>query len=77
MSENPDDLPPAADGLGAESDVVAERSGASTEKAPRPVPADPPEARDESEHEHTDEDRAEERGHAEGDEERPDVGPTG
>ncbi|GAA4514164.1 hypothetical protein [Nonomuraea ferruginea] len=75
MSENPGDTSPAADGLGAESDVVAERSGASTEKSRRPIPADPPEARDEPEW--PDEDRPEERDHAEGEEERPDIGPTG
>ncbi|MGI5272559.1 hypothetical protein ACQEUU_25635 [Nonomuraea sp. CA-218870] len=75
MSENPDDLPPAKDGLGAESDVVAERSGASTEKSRRPIPADPPEAQDEPER--PEEERPEEQGRAQGDEERPDVGPTG
>ncbi|MEV0597456.1 hypothetical protein [Nonomuraea cavernae] len=47
MSENPQDLPDAPNGLGGESDVVAERSGADTPKAPRPIPADPAEARDE------------------------------
>lgn len=38
MSE---DVPEAANGMGGESDVVAERSGAETPRAPRPIPADP------------------------------------
>jgi hypothetical protein len=69
MSETPEEQPAAANGLGGESDVVAERSGATTEKGRRPIPADPPEAADEAD--------------AEGDEEneedevtRPDAGPT-
>lgn len=74
MSENPDDMP-AATGTGGESDVVAERSGSSTGKSRRPVPAEPPESRDAPDW--ADDDRPEERGHAEGDEERPDIGPTG
>ncbi|MEV1244911.1 hypothetical protein ACIBO2_41795 [Nonomuraea sp. NPDC050022] len=37
-----DDLPDAVNRDGGESDVVAERSGAGTPKAPRPVPADWP-----------------------------------
>ncbi|GAA2314922.1 hypothetical protein GCM10010149_78170 [Nonomuraea roseoviolacea subsp. roseoviolacea] len=42
--ERPDDLPDSVTGLNAESDVVAERSGAGTPHTGRPVPADPPEA---------------------------------
>ncbi|WP_433518071.1 hypothetical protein ACQP2T_22530 [Nonomuraea sp. CA-143628] len=37
-----EDLPDAVNRDGGESDVVAERSGADTPKAPRPVPADWP-----------------------------------
>ncbi|WP_225301095.1 hypothetical protein [Nonomuraea aurantiaca] len=37
-----EDLPDALNRDGGESDVVAERSGADTPKAPRPVPADWP-----------------------------------
>ncbi|MEV6154656.1 hypothetical protein AB0L53_30340 [Nonomuraea sp. NPDC052129] len=37
-----EDLPDAVNRDGGESDVVAERSGAGTPKAPRPVPADWP-----------------------------------
>ncbi|WP_336214254.1 hypothetical protein [Nonomuraea sp. LPB2021202275-12-8] len=88
MSERPDEPPEAANGLGGESDVVAERSGASTERARRPIPADPPEARDdpaaddEASDEASDEDESaeedEERdGGDAGEETRPDVGPTG
>lgn len=75
MSENPDELPEAA-GLGAESDVVAERSGATTERAPRPIPADPPEDQDTRPNAGA-EDRAEEQDAERGEEERPDIGPTG
>jgi hypothetical protein len=69
MSETPEERPETGNGLGGESDVVAERSGATTETGRRPIPADPPEAEDEAD--------------AEGDEEneedevtRPDAGPT-
>ncbi|NRQ37169.1 hypothetical protein HII36_35835 [Nonomuraea sp. NN258] len=70
MSENADQLPEST-GMGGENDVVAERSGADTPKARRPVPADPPEAQKEPEPE-----PEEEQDHA-GDEIRPDIGPTG
>lgn len=46
MSENHEELPDTVTGLNAESDVVAARSGATTPTSGRPVPADPPEARD-------------------------------
>ncbi|NUW45440.1 hypothetical protein [Nonomuraea rhodomycinica] len=42
--DRPDDLPDTVTGLNAESDVVAERSGAGTPRSRRPVPVDPPEA---------------------------------
>ncbi|MET8003855.1 hypothetical protein [Nonomuraea glycinis] len=53
MSETPEEQSEAAIGLGGESDVVAERSGATTETGRRPVPADPPEATDEADTEET------------------------
>ncbi|MDP4507967.1 hypothetical protein ACTWPT_53970 [Nonomuraea sp. 3N208] len=46
MNENPEELPEAVGGVEGESDVVAERSGAETPRARRPVPADPPEIQD-------------------------------
>jgi hypothetical protein len=55
MSETPEEQPEAANGLGGESDVVAERSGATTEKGRRPIPADPPEATDEADAEENEE----------------------
>jgi hypothetical protein len=72
MSENLEDLPAAPDGLGGESDVVAERSGATTEKADRPIPADPPEALDPEAPDPSEEEQEP----AEGEEKRPDAGPT-
>lgn len=66
MSETPEEQPEAANGLGGESDVVAERSGATTEKGRRPIPADPPEATDEADDEENDE----------GEVTHPDAGPT-
>ncbi|MEV0148890.1 MULTISPECIES: hypothetical protein [unclassified Nonomuraea] len=42
--ERPENLPDTVTGLNAESDVVAERSGAGTSRSGRPIPADPPEA---------------------------------
>ncbi|MFC4117561.1 hypothetical protein [Nonomuraea zeae] len=81
MSDTSDELPEAVVGAEGESDVVAERSGAGTPRSRRPVPADPPEARDEPEHEREREDGPElerEDGPDEGDEViRPDAGPTG
>lgn len=44
MSQNHEETPDAVRGLNAESDVVAQRSGAETSTSGRPVPADPPEA---------------------------------
>ncbi|MFB4275623.1 hypothetical protein ACBJ59_10040 [Nonomuraea sp. MTCD27] len=71
MSETSDELPEAIGGVDGESDVVAERSGASTPKSRRPVPADPPDEQDEPEpEEELDADE-------EDSEIRPDVGPTG
>jgi hypothetical protein len=66
--EQPDELPDAVSGIDGENDVVAERTGADTPKARRPVPADPPEAQDEPEPEEEP---------AEDDVIRPDAGPTG
>ncbi|MFI6789107.1 hypothetical protein ACIBG4_17455 [Nonomuraea sp. NPDC050383] len=89
--EHPEPLPGTVTGLNAESDVVAERSGAGTSRSGRPIPADPPEAQAASEAEAgagAGEDAGEEAG-AEPDEEgrtggvgeepevRPDAGPTG
>ena len=71
MSDKPDERPEAVQGLGRESDVVAERSGATTEKGRRPIPADPPEAADE-----TDADEDEDKENEEGEVARPDAGPT-
>jgi hypothetical protein len=71
MSDKPEELPEAVSGLGGESDVVAARSGSTTARARRPVPADPADERDEHEaDEEPDEDE-------EGDVTRPDAGPTG
>ncbi|MFI7447366.1 hypothetical protein ACIBQX_07685 [Nonomuraea sp. NPDC049714] len=63
------DKPEATQGLGGESDVVAERSGATTEKGRRPIPADPPEAADEADAERDEENEEDEVT-------RPDAGPT-
>ena len=49
MNDEPEELPDASNRAGGESDVVAERSGATTPMAPRPIPADPPDAQDEPE----------------------------
>ncbi|WP_211370874.1 hypothetical protein, partial [Nonomuraea turkmeniaca] len=46
MKENPEELPEAVGGVEGESDVVAERSGAETPRARRPIPADPPDLLD-------------------------------
>ncbi|MGP3919079.1 hypothetical protein [Nonomuraea sp. 10N515B] len=43
MNEKPEELPKAVGGVEGESDIVAERSGAETQRSRRPVPADPPE----------------------------------
>jgi hypothetical protein len=69
MSETPEERPETEYGLGGESDVVAERSGATTEKGRRPIPADPPDAQADADEE--------EEENEEGEETRPDVGPTG
>ncbi|WP_049567232.1 hypothetical protein [Nonomuraea sp. SBT364] len=76
MSDKADELPEAVFGLGGESDVVAERSGATTAKARRPVPVDPPEAMDEAEDDDTDDTEGDE-DDDEDDVTRPDAGPTG
>jgi hypothetical protein len=72
MSEKSDNLPDAVGGVNGESDVVAERSCSGTPRSRRPIPADPPEAQDESEPE--EEDEEDEEGE---DVIRPDAGPTG
>ncbi|MGW0484958.1 hypothetical protein [Nonomuraea sp. NPDC003214] len=79
MSDRTDELPEAVSGLGGESDVVAERSGSTTPRLRRPVPVDPPEARDEPADDDEAESRAggEERDDDEDDVTRPDAGPTG
>jgi hypothetical protein len=69
MSETSDELPEAVGGVSGESDVVAERSGSSTPKSRRPVPADPPDEQEEPEPEEEPDD--------EENEIRPDIGPTG
>ncbi|UBU10124.1 hypothetical protein [Nonomuraea gerenzanensis] len=69
MSETSDELPEAVGGVSGESDVVAERSGCDTPRSRRPVSADLPEEQDEP--------QPEEEDGEEGDEIRPDVGPTG
>jgi len=77
MSETPEEQSEAAIGLGGESDVVAERSGATTETGRRPVPADPPEATDEADDE--DEADTEEAADEENEEDKvphPEAGPT-
>jgi hypothetical protein len=71
MSETPEKQPEAANGLGGESDVVAERSGATTEKGRRPIPADPPEATDEA-----DAEEAADEENDDGEVTHPDAGPT-
>ncbi|MFI7637232.1 hypothetical protein [Nonomuraea sp. NPDC049400] len=69
MTENSDELPEAVRGIDGESDLVAERSFATTPKYRRPVPANPPEEWEEPEpEEELDEDE---------DVIRPDAGPTG
>ncbi|GAA2209405.1 hypothetical protein GCM10009850_048630 [Nonomuraea monospora] len=70
MSETSDELPEAVGGVRGESDVVAERAGCDTPRSRRPVPADLPDEQDEPEPE-------EEEPGEDGDEIRPDVGPTG
>ncbi|MFG1708986.1 hypothetical protein ACFLIM_37905 [Nonomuraea sp. M3C6] len=67
MTKKSDELPAAVGDVG-ESDVVAERSGASTPRTRRPVPADTPDELDEPEPEEVPEDE---------DVIRPDAGPTG
>ncbi|MEV4115365.1 hypothetical protein [Nonomuraea sp. NPDC049695] len=69
MTEKSDELPEAVRGIDGESEIVAERSCASTPKSRRPVPHDPPEEWEEREpEEEPDEDE---------DVTRPDAGPTG
>jgi len=73
MSETPEEQPEAVNGLGGESDVVAERSGATTETGRRPIPAEPPEATNEAgAEEAADQDEEND----EGEVARPDAGPT-
>ncbi|MEV0231669.1 hypothetical protein [Nonomuraea sp. NPDC050786] len=68
MTEKYDELPEAVRGIDGESEIVAERSCASTPKYRRPIPADPPEEWEEPQPEEWDEDE---------DVTRPDAGPTG
>ncbi|GAA3699106.1 hypothetical protein GCM10022224_076330 [Nonomuraea antimicrobica] len=70
MSKTSDELPEAIGGVDGESDVVAERSGASTPRTRRPVSADPPDQQDEPEPDLFDEEDEE-------DVIRTDAGPTG
>ncbi|MGI5289197.1 hypothetical protein ACQEVF_38470 [Nonomuraea polychroma] len=78
MNENPEELPEAVGGVEGESDVVAERSGAETPKARRPIPAEPPELRDEPEAAEEDAKKGEEETRTGAEEvTRPDAGPTG
>ncbi|MBF8193749.1 hypothetical protein ITP53_50345 [Nonomuraea sp. K274] len=69
MSKRSDELPETVGGIDGESDIVAERSGSSSPRTRRPIPADPPDEQDvpavEAE---LDEDE---------DVTRPDAGPTG
>jgi hypothetical protein len=65
------DKPEAIQGLGGESDVIAERSGATTERGRRPIPVDPPEATAEADAEETGDEENEE-----GEVPHPDAGPT-
>lgn len=83
MNDKPDELPETVGGVNGESDIVAERSGAETPKARRPIPADPPDQQDpppakEGVEAQEDEGVREDQG-VEEDEEvtRPDAGPTG
>ncbi|TDD17127.1 hypothetical protein [Nonomuraea diastatica] len=70
MSKKPEEKPDAVGGVGGESDVVAERSGAGTPRTRRPVSADPPYEEDPQEEEAGEEENG-------NDVVRPDAGPTG